>query len=292
MSYILAKTLFSALKLLPRDASLKLGEGLGSLFWHGGYRREVILTNLEMAFPFTDTEWKKKIGKLSLQNIGRTLTEFPKIPDYVKTGYIDEIFRFEEGRELLHREGGKILITAHIGNWEIGGAGLSREVGQVYTLAYRMKNKKLNRLITQIRESAGAKIIFHDQPLKDFVKALKNGKTIVFLADQNALRHRGVFVDFFGHKASTVSFPAKLSLKYGVPVLFGYQYYHYETKTYRAVVREVPQPEKGSYDDMVIQLVQNYTKKIEEAVREHPDQYFWVHKRWKTRPEGEPENIY
>lgn len=292
MDYALAKLFFSIVKSLPRDVSISLGESIGSLFWHAGYRKKVILKNLNIAFPEKSQEWKLETGKLSLQNIGRTLTEFPRIPQYVRSGEIDRIFSIERGRELLHSEGGKILVTAHIGNWELGGAGLSRETGEIVSLAYRMKNKKMNSLITSIRQQAGMKIIFHDQPLKDFIKALRAGKTIVFLADQNALRHRGVFVDFFGLEASTVSFPAKLAVKYGVPVLFGYQYYHYETKTYRAVIQEIPPAEGQTQEEKIRNLVQKYTKMTEEAVRKHPDQYFWVHKRWKTRPEGQPENIY
>jgi len=138
-------------------------------------------------------------------NIGRTLAEFPKIPQYVEKNQIDKIFIFQEGEHLLSERGSKIIITAHIGNWEIGGAGLVHRYGDVVSLAYRMKNKKLNDLINSIRKASGLKIIFHDQPLKDFVKALKEGKKIVFLVDQNALRHRGVFVDFFGFPASTVT---------------------------------------------------------------------------------------
>ncbi|WP_457642958.1 lysophospholipid acyltransferase family protein [Persephonella sp.] len=292
MSYLLAKLFFSSVGRLDRKKAISVGESIGSLFWKLKYRRKVILKNLDIAFPEKDTEWKNRIGKLSLQNIGRTLAEFPKIPQYVKTGEINRIFTIEEGEELLYRAGGKILITAHIGNWEIGGAGLAGKVGNIVSLAYRIKNRKLNQLITDIRNSAGMKIIFHDQPLKDFITALKEQKIIVFLADQNALRHRGVFVEFFGLEASTVFFPAKLAVKYQVPVLFAYQYYDYDEQVYRAVVKEIQIPEGKTEKEKVKALVQRYTTEIEKAVRKHPDQYFWVHKRWKTRPEGQPEDLY
>jgi KDO2-lipid IV(A) lauroyltransferase len=292
MTYLLAKALFSTFDLLDRNKSLRIGEYIGSIFWKAGYRKDVILKNLDIAFPEKDRDWKEDIGKKSLQNIGRTLTEFSKIPDYVKTGDIKNIFVVEEGADLLEKEGSKILVTAHIGNWEIGGAGLSYRYGNVVSLAYRIKNKKLNNLITQIRESSGIKIIFHDQPLKDFLKAVKEKKTIVFLADQNALRHRGVFVDFFGLPASTVSFPAKLAVRYNIPVFFAYQYYDYKTKTYRGIVKKIKWEKSEKPEVSIKNLVQVYTAEIEKAVRKHPDQYFWVHKRWKTRPEGEPENIY
>ena len=293
MSYLLAKTFFSITKGLDRDKNLKFGESIGSLLWHLGYRKKVILKNLEIAFSEKPLEWKLDIGKKSLQNIGRVITEFPKIPDYVKTGYINEIFQIIKGKELLkERKEGKILISAHIGNWEIAGAGLAYNVEGIVDLAYRMKNKKLNELITNIRQSSGIKIIFHDQPLKDFIKSLKEGKVITFLADQNALLHRGVFVDFFGFEASTIKFPAKLALKYKKEVLFAYSYFDYETKRYICEIEEIDFKPTGNYEEDLKDLTQTYTKKIEKAVKKHPDQYFWVHKRWKTRPKGQPENIY
>ncbi|WP_242462860.1 lysophospholipid acyltransferase family protein [Persephonella atlantica] len=286
--YLFAKTFFSFSSKLSRETALELGEKIGSTFWRLGYRKKVILKNLDIAFPEKEKEWKEKTGEKSLQSIGRTLVEFPKLPEYVKNKDIDRIFVIEEGEEILKEKGGKIIVSAHIGNWELGGAGISRKYGKIVSLAYRLKNKKLNSLITQIRESSGMKIIFHDQPLKDFLKALREGMTIVFLVDQNALRHRGVFVDFFSLPASTVSFPAKLSAKYGYPIIFSYQYYDFKTRIYKGVVKNLEIPDRKD----VKSIVQSYTKEVEIAVRKHPEQYFWVHKRWKTRPEGEPENLY
>ncbi|EDP73514.1 lysophospholipid acyltransferase family protein, partial [Hydrogenivirga sp. 128-5-R1-1] len=215
-----------------------------------------------------------------------------KIPYYVKTKEIEKIVEIK-GLDLLNdTKDGKILVTAHIGNWEVAGAGVAYFIKNLNSLAYRIKNKKLNRLITEIRENSGIKIIFHDQPLKDFVKALKNGKTIAFLVDQNALAHRGIFVDFFNLKASTVTFPAKLALKYKKEVFFSYNYYDKKTNKIIVNIEKLYFKPTGNYEEDLKNLVQTYTKKIEEAVRKHPDQYFWVHKRWKTRPEGQPENIY
>ncbi len=292
MIHHVAASFFSIFRSLPREKNLKAGENIGNLFWSLGYRKEVILKNLDIAFPEKSKEWKNQVGRKSLQNIGRTLSEFPKIPQYVENNQIDKIFVVEEGEQILREKGSKIIITAHIGNWEVGGAGLVSRYGDLVSLAYRMKNKKLNELINSIRRASGLKIIFHDQPLKDFVKALKEKKKVVFLADQNALRHRGVFVDFFGLPASTVVFPAKLAFRYNVPVVFAYQYYDENEKIYKAVIKEIDWKPSKDKEESIKNLVQIYTKEIENAVRKHPDQYFWVHKRWKTRPEGEPENIY
>ena len=292
MSYLLASSFFSILKRLDRGKALKTGKAIGSLFWNLGYRKDVILKNLDIAFPEKDKDWKLQIGKASLQNIGKVLAEFPKIPEYKKSGQLSQICQIVEGKEYLKEKGAKILTSAHIGNWELGGACIASETEKLISLAYRMKNKKLNDLITSIRQEAGIKIIFHDQPLKDFIKAIRERKTISFLVDQNALRHRGVFVDFFGFPASTVTFPAKLAVKFKLPIYFAYGVYDRNSNKFNIFVKKIDFSPTGNEEDDIGNLTALYTKEVEKAVIQYPEQYFWVHKRWKTRPEGEPENIY
>lgn len=282
---------FSLCKNLSREKTISLGESIGSAFWNLGYRKSVVLKNLDIAFPERDKKWKLSIGKASLQSIGRVLTEFPKLPEYKEKKILTDIFELE-GEELLKGKSGKIIVSAHFGNWEMTGARIAFKHKELIALAYRVKNKKLNQLITDIRNKAGIKIIYHDQPLKDFINALKEGKTISFLVDQNALRHRGVFVDFFGLPASTVTFPAKLAIKFDVPIFFAYSFFDDETKTYRGAIKRLDFSKTGKNEEDIKNLTQLYTKEIEKVVKEYPDQYFWIHKRWKTRPEGEPENIY
>ena len=293
MLYYLAKGFVYLIQKQSRDFCIRTGEGFGSLLWNLGYRKKVILRNLDIAFPDKPLDWKLQVGKKSLRNIGRVLFELPKIPQYIQTKEIEKIFFLEEGKELIRRGSkGKILISAHIGNWELAGAGLSHFFGNMVSLAYRMKNKKLNDFLTKIRNEVGVEIIFHNQSLKDFIKALDEGKILTFLADQNALRERGIFVDFFGLPASTITFPAKLALRYNKDILFGYIWFDEKEKVYRGKFREINFEKLGNMKEDLKNLVQAYTKEIEKAVREHPEQYFWVHKRWKTRPEGQPENIY
>jgi len=293
MLYYLTKGFVSFIQKQNRDFCIKTGESFGSLLWNLGYRKKVILRNLNIAFPDKPLDWKLQVGKKSLQNIGRILFELPKIPQYIQTKEIEKIFFLEEGEELISNGSkGKILISAHIGNWELAGAGLSYTFGNMVSLAYRMKNKKLNELLTKLRNDAGIEIIFHNRPHKDFIKALNSGRILTFLADQNALREKGIFVDFFGFSASTVTFPAKLALKYKKDILFGYSWFDEKEKVYRGKIKKINFIPTGNIKEDIKNLVQAYTKEIEKVVKEHPEQYFWVHKRWKTRPEGEPENIY
>ena len=293
MLHLLLKGFFSYLEKKSPEQCRKMGEGFGSLLWNLGYRKKVILKNLDIAFPDKSQDWKEEIGKKSLQNIGRVFFEWPKIPKYVKSGEIEKIVELKKGKELLFEGSkGKILISAHIGNWELAGAYLHNLTKKTKFLAYKMKNDKLNNLINSLRKNAGMEIIFHNQSMKDFVKAINEGEILTFLADQNALLHRGVFVDFFGFPASTIFFPAKLAIKYDKDVLFGYVCFDSRKNKYFAEVEKIEFNKTGDLQKDIKNLVQAYTKKIEETVRKYPEQYFWVHKRWKTRPKGEPENVY
>jgi len=275
-----------------REKALKRGEQIGSLLYLLGYRKKVILKNLDIAFPEFSKEKKLQICKDVLKYFGRNIVDFARIPIYAKNEEFLKIAEIVEGKEVLDRykNRGAILITGHIGNWEIVGAVLESLGYKTSVLAYRQKNRKVNQLIEDIRRSANIEVIYHDQPLKKMLTVLRKGQFLGFLADQNALRHRGVFVDFFGLPASTISFPAKLSLKYRVPVIFTYNYLDLDTKVYKIFFKEIDIDNYGKDDYK--SLTQEFTKELENAIRKNPSQYLWTHKRWKTRPEGEKENIY
>ncbi|MGB9766543.1 MAG: lysophospholipid acyltransferase family protein [Sulfurihydrogenibium sp.] len=285
---------FSYFRKLPREKALKKGQKIGNLLYFLNYRKDVVEKNLSIAFPDRDKTWRDFIRKKSLQNIGRILAEFPRQLDYVKSGTIKDIVEIEKGTELLEnvKKTGGIIVTGHISNWEMCGVGISYYIKGLTSLAYRQRNEKVNRIITEIREKSGIKIIYHDQPLKHFLNALKNKEVISFLVDQNALRHRGYFVDFFGLKASTVNFPAKLVAKYDVPILFAYIYFNEENTKYYINVESIDYQKGSKEEETAYNVTQAYTKKVEEAVKKHPDQYLWVHKRWKTRENEELEKIY
>ncbi len=279
------------IKNLDRDKALKKGEAIASLLRLIKYRKDVVFKNLDIAFPEKSYPWKEEVYKSTISNIGRNIVEFLRMPYYYQSKEIKRIFSIEEGKDLLdkYREQGAVLVTAHLGNWEIAGSGLTAYSYPITALAYRQKNEKINAVIESIRKESGMEIIYHDQNLKTFLKALNQGRYIAFLVDQNALRHRGVFVDFFGLKASTVTFPAKLAVKYNKPILFSYCIYSENEKKYKAYIKEIHYKKSGNFEEDIKRLTQSYTKYIEEAVKRYPGQYLWTHKRWKTRPEGEKE---
>ena len=285
---------FKYLRNLSREEALERGKNIGSILYFLNYRKDVVEKNLNIAFPDKDISWKNFIRKKSLENIGRVIVEFPRQVDYVESGKIKQLVEIEKGSELLEyiKKSGGIIVSGHISNWEMGGAILSFYLNGITDLAYRQRNEKINEIITEIRKRSGIKIIYHDQPLKYFLTAIKKKEVITFLVDQNTLKHRGYFVDFFGLKASTVNFPAKLVVRYNVPIFFAYVYFNEDDKKYYLNVEEINYQTSSNEEKTAYNIVQAYTKKVEEAVRKHPDQYLWVHKRWKTRENEELEKIY
>ncbi len=155
-------------------------------------------------------------------------------------------------------------------------------------LAYKQENKKINQILKDIRNACGIEIIHHNDPMRNFVKAIKSNKILAFLVDQNTIRKRGMFVDFFGLPAMTVTFPAKLAVKHKKPIIFAYTIFDENTKTYKCFLTDIDYKSSDDEKDTICEITKAYTKKVEEIVRKYPHQYLWTHKRWKTRPEGEP----
>lgn len=284
---------FRIIGKLSRKQALKIGKLIGFILYITNYRKSVVEKNLQIAFGQKDRRFMNHIRKGCMENIGRILVEFPKQPQYVKDGSIRDIVIFESGFEEIkkEREGG-IIVTAHLSNWEISGAAFSSYIGNVVSLAYRQKDKKINDIITDIRNRSGIEIVFHDQPLKKMVELLNDKKFISFLIDQNTLKHRGYFVDFFGLKASTVNFPAKLAVKYNKPIYFLYIYFDENSNKYFLNVKKLKYEVGKTQQQTAYNIVRSYTQAVEEVVRKYPQQYLWVHKRWKTRENEEVEKIY
>ncbi len=290
MVYLLLKAFLAYTRGLDREKALKKGEKLGHFVWKMGLRKDVILKNLDIAFPDKDLKWKNEIGKKFYEHIGRVVMEFGRLPNYLCTKEIKNLVVIEEGEELLerYRKTGAILITGHLGNWEMMGTGLGSKGYKISALAYKQKNKKVNDLLHEIRTACCINIVYHRDSVKPLVRALKNNEFVTFLVDQNTVKERGVFVDFFGKKALTVDFPAKLAVNFEKPVLFCYTRFDEEKRIYKMFVKEVKWDRGKSQEESIYNLVQAYTRMIENAVRECPSQFLWGHKRWKTRPEGEP----
>jgi KDO2-lipid IV(A) lauroyltransferase len=193
----------------------------------------------------------------------------------------------EHVRAALGKGRGLIVVTAHIGNWEFSGLAVAHLVGSMLSVARTLDNPMLDRYVRGVREQLGQRIVDRRGALRPVVRHLRDGGTVAMLIDQNQ-RAGGVFVPFFGRLASTVPSAASIALKYDVPVVMGYGLR--EKDGVHHTIRFGPAFElirTGDHDADVEANTAMFTRRIEEAVRRAPEQWFWLHRRWRRRPPEE-----
>lgn len=282
---------------LPRPWALRAGARLGSLLYVVDSRdRRIALQNLAFAFPDKPEAERRSLLRRSCRNLGRVAAEYchfrhltaQSIERYVR---IADPEAWQSSRELA-RERGAIILTAHLGNFELL-AYAHGLMGCPVTIVHRpMRNQLVDRAIIDWRAQAGTRSIAKKEAAKDVIRALRNREMVAIPADQNQTRRFGVFVDFFGIPASTTPGPARLAALTGVPVVPVFLVREGESDRHRIeMMPEVTMVDTGDRKADILTNTQRCTAAIEAMIRAHPDQWIWFHKRWRTRPLGE-KRIY
>ncbi len=195
-------------------------------------------------------------------------------------------------RLMLKKQQGLIMLTGHYGNWEILGYVLATLGFPTTSVARPLDNPYVSDFVFGVRERTGQKIIHKKGATAEVTEVLEKHGVVAFIADQNA-GSKGLFVDFFGRKASTYKSIGLLAMEYEVPVIVGYARRTGEPFHFHCAVQDVIYPDDWEpQEDPLRYITQRYTKAIEDVVREDPAQYLWVHRRWKTRPKGEQPEAY
>jgi KDO2-lipid IV(A) lauroyltransferase len=247
--------------------------------------------NLRLAFPdWTDSQ-RKDVTRKMVRNLGWMAAEFARIPRLTKEN-IENVVILDGHENFLEGQGrgnGVLYLTGHIGAWELSSFAHALYGYPLHYMARPLDNKRLDALVNQYRCSSGNRPIFKNESARVMLKVLKDAGTIGVLADQNTLPAEGAFVDFFGELACTTTGLARLALHTGAAVVPGYAYWDESIQKYR--LRFEPPLElirTGDTERDVFENTQRFAKVIEEIIRKHPDQWVWIHKRWKTRPKGQP----
>jgi Kdo2-lipid IVA lauroyltransferase/acyltransferase len=192
---------------------------------------------------------------------------------------------------LARSPGGALVVTAHLGNWELLGLG-SRLTGLAFATVVRpLDIRLLDRLAQRLRAAAGVQHIDKRHAARTILDALRDGRVVGVLLDQNATRSEGVFVPFFGRLASTSRGLALLSLRAGVPILPVFIHREPDGRHRILIETAIAPPNSGSLETAVVELTAECTRRIEAAIRRAPDQWFWLHRRWRTRPIDELTRI-
>jgi KDO2-lipid IV(A) lauroyltransferase len=247
--------------------------------------------NLRLAFPDWTDARRKDVTRGMVRNLGWMAAEFARLPRLTKENIVDVVVldgheNFLEGQG---RGNGVLYLTGHIGAWELSSFAHALYGFPLHFVARPLDNKRLDTLVNEYRCSSGNRPIFKNESARVMLKILKDSGTVGVLADQNTLPAEGAFVDFFGKLACTTTGLARVALHTGAAVVPGYAYWDQTIQKYR--LRFEPPVElirTGDTERDVFENTQRFAKVIEEIIRKHPDQWVWIHKRWKTRPKGEP----
>lgn len=276
--------------------SYKMASDIGCFLGRIGYlmdsrHRGIALKNLNNAFPDIDGGRINLIAKRAFENLGRSATETIYIASR-KPQMLHKTFNewiTIEGRDNINTaaEKGKgiILLSAHFGNWELWGIVHAGNGYPLNAIARPLDNPWIERLLSSFRSVTGTRVIPKRGALKETLKSLKNREGVVILIDQNTALNEGVFVDFFGTPASTGRGPALIAMKSGSPVI---PFFIIREGKYRHRIvycHEIPVHKSNNIEEDVLINTENFTKVVELYIRKYPEQWFWMHQRWKTRPE-------
>lgn len=246
--------------------------------------------NLELAFPEKSRSERERILRGVFTSLGRLLSEFAKFPQYTR-GNVSRIAVYEgfENFQAAHDRGkGVLFMTAHLGGWEIGSFVHSLHGHPLHVVARPLDNPHLDALSTGYRTLHGNTVISKDEFARGLISAMRQGETVGILMDTNMTPPQGVFVDFFGHLACTASGVARVALKTDAAVVPAFTVWDSEIGKYRIHFEPmVPLVNTGNAEADAIANTQKFSKVIERFVRKYPEQWLWVHRRWKTRPPGE-----
>lgn len=275
----------------PLDEAIERGARLGGL-WHALDRRHrrLAVANIRVGLGL-DPAAAARIARASFENIGRTLAEFA-----LAAGRIDELLaRFElEGLERLHAAlaagRGVLVVSGHCGNWELSGARLAREV-PLTSIARAMSNPLVEATVTGQRRAAGVRTVDSSDAAREVLRILRRGEAVGVLLDQNASRGERVFVNFLGRPAATNFGLAMLALKSGAPVVPAFSARDAAGRHHGWIGEPIPPATEGERGSRIGVTTARYTAAIETWVRNHPDQWFWVHDRWKRSP-GPGEAVF
>jgi KDO2-lipid IV(A) lauroyltransferase len=292
LEYLTARSLLFAFGLLPLRVALFLGSTLGHGFYYfSGRLRRTGHRNLELALPDLSQSQRRLLLRGCFESLGRLLGVFSHFAASPET--LRDLIDCEglEHIEAARKSGrGVILFTGHVGAWELSSFALSLFGHPLSFLVRRIDNPKIEKLIEGRRTRLGNRTIDKRSAAREMLQILQTGGTLGILVDLNTLDREGIFVDFFDVPASTTFMLAKLALRTEAAVLPVFAPWDRQRRRFLLKIDEPLCFERsGDDEDDVRRLTQLFTGVVEKYVRRYPDQWLWIHRRWKTRPRGEPE---
>jgi KDO2-lipid IV(A) lauroyltransferase len=291
LEYAAVWTVLKALGALPRGFARRLAAAVAfALYAMLPKLRRTAEFNLRLAFPEWDAAGRNAVIRGMVRNLGWMAAEFACFPKYTREN-IEQVVALEGHENFLkgqRRGKGVMYLTGHIGAWELSSFAHALYGFPLHYMARPLDNARVDALVNRYRCLSGNEPIFKNESARALLKILKEAGTVGILADQNTMPEEGVFVDFFGKSACTTTGIARVALHTEAAVVPGYAYWDEGIGKYK--LRFEPTVElirTGDTERDVFVNTQRFAKVIEGIIRKHPEQWVWVHARWKTRPKGE-----
>jgi KDO2-lipid IV(A) lauroyltransferase len=270
----------------PRSVAEALARGYVRLLDLAAPRlRRIARKNLEMVFPAMDEAARERIADGAFLSIARLMVAFARLPR-LNSNNVSEWIRYEgleHFKEAKQRGTGVLFATAHLGNWELSAFAHGLMAEPMHVVVRPLDNPSIDRLVEHRRTLAGNRVIEKKRGARAILRALAANEAVGILADQNSAPEEGVFVEFFGVPACASTGLAEIAARTGATVIPGFALWSETEGCYR--LRFYPPVEMSGDAAADTRRLQ---KILEEIIRRHPDQWLWIHRRWKTRPPGEP----
>lgn len=284
----------AAIERLSFSSAGRIGARIGGLgFSPLKIRRAVVERQLRAALPDRDAADIDRIARAAYAHLGRTSIETAILPSY-NPAEIIALFESVHGWDLVEQRlalgKGLILVTGHLGNWELGGAYIAARGLPIDAVARHMANPLFDRYLTSTRQRIGMTVIHDEEAVKRVPRALRTGHAVAFLVDQGAVGLASTWVPFFGRFAKTPRGPAVFALRLGAPVVFGVAL-RQPSGRYQLSFEPIEIEDTGNREADVDRIVADYTQVLERWIRRAPEQYLWHHRRWKHQRPGTPPEL-
>jgi KDO2-lipid IV(A) lauroyltransferase len=294
LEYGALRLLLGVLGALPPRTAAEVGAWVGAL----GYsplriRRRVVESQVAAAFPGLDDAAVRGIARAAYAHLGREMVETMLLPAR-GPGAVLERFSgcdgWEHATSAMDAGRGLIIVSGHIGNWELAGSYVAARGIPIDVIVRRQSNPLFDGYIGRTRERIGMHVVYDADAVRRSPRALRENRAVAFISDQGVKGLASTFVPFFGRPAKTPRGPAVLALRLDVPVVFAAAFRQPDGR-YRMIFEPVLVERTGDRDADVDAIVLRYTRALERWVRRYPEQYFWHHRRWRRQPDDTPAEL-
>ncbi len=301
IAYGLVRLLVATLGVLPQSARVAFFGGLFRIIFAFFPRiRRTIEQNLKLAFPEKDAAWRKDIARKNATELGRLLADTVRLPsltpEWGESHVEIKVLEQYQARLKEDPSRGILIATGHLGSFELLGHAIGLRGLPLAAVARKFQSQRFDAWWTGLREARGNKIIDRRGAFKEVVATIGSGMSAAILFDQNVTRNHAVFVNWFGVPAATTRAVGLAALRTGAPLYVASIRYigedRYSVDALECDYTDIYQDDKLSSDEKVVLITQRVADHYCEMIRNFPEGWFWLHRRWKTRPDGENLKIY